>query len=72
MSDKINPSYYQKGNIQTMDYIEAIGIGQEFCVASIIKYTSRYKDKNGLEDLKKAQWFLTRLISLVEKEPSNQ
>jgi hypothetical protein len=37
---------------QNMNYIEG----------NIIKYTTRYKFKNGIEDLKKAQWYLDKLI----------
>ena len=33
---------------------------------NIIKYVTRYKDKGGLEDLKKAEWYLTRLIKVQE------
>jgi hypothetical protein len=33
---------------------------------NIIKYVTRYKDKGGIEDLKKAEWYLTRLIKVQE------
>ena len=68
------PSYYTKGDIKTIDYIDAVcGEDRAFYVGNIIKYVSRYKEKNGIEDLKKASWYLTRLIDKeiieeVEKE----
>jgi len=63
--DKINPSYYKKG-IETTDYIQAHELG--FVEGNIIKYVTRHKHKNGLEDLLKAEWYVNRLI----KETRNQ
>ena len=57
--DKINPSYYKKG-IETTDYIVSHEL--DFCSGNIIKYVTRHKEKNGLEDLLKAEWYLNRLI----------
>lgn len=62
--DKINPSYYREG-IETADYIESHSM--DYMQGNVIKYVTRYKMKNGLEDLKKAQWYLNRLV----KEVSN-
>jgi hypothetical protein len=61
--DKINPSYYREG-IETVDYIESHGM--DYMQGNVIKYVTRYKMKNGLEDLKKAQWYLKRLIKKYE------
>ena len=63
MSDKINPPYYRKG-IETTDYI--VSHSMNYLEGNIIKYVTRYKDKGGLEDLKKAEWYLTRLIKIQE------
>ena len=60
--DKINPSYYRK-NIEVTDFI--IEYGMDFLEGNIIKYVTRYKDKNGIEDLKKAKWYLDKLIEEV-------
>jgi len=57
--DKINPSYYKKG-IETTDYI--VSHDMNYVEGNIIKYVTRYKDKNGLQDLLKAEWYLNRLI----------
>ena len=54
------PSYYQKG-IQPIDIIESWGMS--YCEGNVLKYLIRYKYKNGLNDLKKAEWYLQRLIS---------
>ena len=64
MSDNINPTYYRKG-IETTDYI--VCHSMNYLEGNIIKYVTRYKDKGGLEDLKKAEWYLARLIQEAEK-----
>lgn len=63
--DAINPQHYNQYSIQPLDYIEANGL--DFCEGNVIKYVSRYKQKNGLEDLKKAQVYLRKLIDRYEK-----
>jgi hypothetical protein len=65
MNDKINPSHYKQGKIECIDAIESSMSKEEFMgylKGSVIKYNWRYKDKGGLEDLKKAQWFLNKMI----------
>lgn len=73
MSDMVNhPEHYQMANgLETFDIIEAVcaeltGI-EAVCAGNVIKYVSRFKKKNGLEDLKKAEWYLRRLIETEEK-----
>ena len=63
MSDNINPDYYRKG-IETTDYIQSHSMN--YLEGNIIKYVTRYKDKGGVLDLKKAEWYLTRLIKQEE------
>jgi hypothetical protein len=70
----VNPAHYQKANgIETIDYIEAVTAdipGDEaVSLANLIKYVSRYRQKNPtnpLRDLEKARWYLNRLIDIVE------
>lgn len=59
-----NPPHYTTGRIEVIDFIEDKEL--DFLEGNIIKYTTRYKKKNGLEDLKKAQWYLNKLIERVE------
>jgi len=61
--DKINPDYYRSG-IETADYIESNKM--DYFQGNVIKYVTRFKRKNGLEDLKKAEWYLQRLIRQYE------
>ena len=64
--DLINhPSHYNQG-IEVTEYIESWDMS--FVEGNIIKYVTRYKYKNGKEDLLKAQWYLNRLIESYEKQ----
>ena len=64
--DKINkPDHYEKGDYEPVKIIEAYDL--DFFEGNILKYLLRYKKKNGLEDLEKAQWYLDCLIRLTEK-----
>jgi len=54
--------HYKKKAIQPWDYIAANEIG--YLEGNVIKYVSRWKDKNGLEDLLKAKHYLEKLIEL--------
>ena len=64
-NDKINPRYYRIGKIEVIDFI--IDKKFDYTEGNVIKYVSRYKYKNGLEDLKKAKWYLEKLISQNKK-----
>lgn len=64
--DKINhPAHYNQGAIEPIDYIEANELN--FCEGNVVKYVTRYRHKNGVEDLKKAKWYLERLIAGASK-----
>ena len=59
--DMVNkPPHYNQGKIEVSDFI--IDQKLDFLAGNIIKYVSRYRFKNGVEDLKKAQWYLNKLI----------
>lgn len=69
--DNVNhPSHYTQGKVECLDALESATIGktgiEAVCVANIIKYLWRYEEKNGLEDVKKAQFYLNRLLSTLE------
>ena len=66
VKDKFNPEYYTQGSIQCIDYI--ISKNLNFLEGNVVKYITRNRQKGGLEDLKKAQWYLNRLIELKTKE----
>ena len=60
-----HPPHYNQRGIECIDAIEAAtDKGFEYYLqGNIIKYLWRYRYKNGLEDLKKARWYLDKLIS---------
>ncbi len=61
-----HPPHYNKG-IEVIDFIDSWDFN--FTIGNIIKYVSRHKHKDSpLEDLKKAKWYLDRLISKYEDE----
>lgn len=66
-NDAITPSHYafDEGVIECIDYIESHAF--DFVEGNIIKYVTRYQHKNGTEDLKKARWYLDRLIKRSEE-----
>jgi hypothetical protein len=54
------PEHYNYSAVQPIDAIEAWNLN--FRLANVIKYVARHKQKNGLEDLKKALWYLQREV----------
>ena len=63
------PKHYNQGSIEAIDYIkQQLGsTASSYYEGSVLKYLHRYKYKNGLEDLKKARWYLDKLIEEVFK-----
>jgi hypothetical protein len=70
--DTVNhPPHYTDGGIECIEAIEAALTNEEFrgyCKANCMKYIWREKHKGGTESLKKAQWYLDRLIQLDEAQ----
>jgi hypothetical protein len=68
--DNVNhPAHYQlPGGGETIDFIDAAcGSGAEYYYqGNILKYVCRYREKGGAESLKKARWYLDRLIGMQE------
>jgi hypothetical protein len=75
VKDNINPDHYKQGKVEVIDMIESATIGisgfEGFCVGNIIKYVSRYNQKNGIEDVRKSKWYLERLIKYLEDESTS-
>ncbi len=65
MESKINPNYYRKGRMELMDIMKELMTPEEvsgFLKGNIFKYVYRYEEKNGIEDLQKAEWYMGQLI----------
>lgn len=65
------PHYQSETGLEAIDVIEAFTFDLKGIEATdtgnVIKYICRWKNKNGLQDLKKAKWYLEHLINHVEK-----
>lgn len=67
MTEKVNqPAHYQSGVIEVIDIIDAFKLN--FYEGNIIKYLLRHDRKDGIYDLKKAKWYLDRLIEQYHKQ----
>ncbi len=69
------PPHYSKGLIECIEYIKDLLTYEEFIGylrANIVKYIHRWRDKNGLEDLHKARYFLNYLIKEVEENDGKE
>jgi hypothetical protein len=66
-ADAVNhPSHYTSGKVECIDALEAAIGGltgiEAVCTANAIKYLWRWKQKNGTEDLRKARWYINRML----------
>ena len=60
-----HPPHYNTGNIEVIDAIEDWEL--DFNAGNVVKYVARHQHKaNPVEDLKKARWYLDRLIERME------
>ncbi len=67
---QVGGSHYKDKAVQPWDYIVANGLG--YLEGNVVKYISRYKEKNGLQDLEKARHYLDKLIEVERaKEASH-
>ena len=68
-----NPPHYNKYGVECIEAIQsATGEGYEYYLqGNIIKYLWRYRYKNGVQDLEKAQWYLDKLIK-IKKDSVDQ
>jgi len=67
-----HPSHYTTGGIEVLDFIKAktknLPGDEGYLVGNILKYACRYSYKNGVEDLKKARFYLEDLIKILESQ----
>jgi hypothetical protein len=65
LDKQINGDHYKKkGAIQPIEYIHSNGLG--FIEGNVVKYISRWRDKNGTEDLEKIKHYIDLLIELED------
>lgn len=63
---QIGGSHYKDLEIQPIDYIMGNSLG--YCEGNVVKYVSRWRDKGGIEDLRKAKHYIDFLIASEVKE----
>jgi hypothetical protein len=64
-----HPAHYTVGKIEVIDYLQdkmPPEMFEGFCVGNALKYISRYRFKGGVADLKKAAWYLNKIIGVKE------
>ena len=66
LTAQVGGDHYSKLVIQPVEYIVANNL--DYLQGSVIKYVTRYKEKNGIEDLHKAEWYLAKLIKQVRNQ----
>lgn len=64
LQQQIGGDHYRSKSIQPIEFILANGLG--FCEGNVVKYITRWEDKGGLADLKKARHYLDFLIESQE------
>lgn len=65
-----NPKHYTNGGIECINAMESaygIQVVMDFCKCNAFKYQWRFDKKNGIEDLKKAQWYQNKYMELETK-----
>ena len=66
IDDPVNsPKHYTQGRMEVITAIE--GLGLDYHQGNVLKYVSRYRYKNGIEDLRKAKWYIDRLLYIEEQ-----
>ena len=70
--DVINhPEHYADTNFETIEIIEdkmTAEMFEGYLVGNILKYMTRYRKKGGLEDIKKAEWYVAKLVTLMDNK----
>ena len=70
--DNVNhPSHYETGKFESVDVmVETQGVEavKDFCVCNAFKYIYRHKRKNGVEDIRKAIWYLNKYVELEDEQ----
>lgn len=69
VADNVNhPAHYETGKFECIEVmIETMGkeAVADFCLCNAFKYLYRHKRKNGVEDIEKAQWYISKYLELI-------
>lgn len=64
LDKQVGGSHYKDKGIQPIIYIHANNLG--FCEGNVVKYVTRWREKNGIADLEKAKHYIELLIELEQ------
>ncbi len=67
----VHPQHYNQGKIECIEKIYDMGYGEGFTLGSAVKYIERWKSKGGIEDLKKARFYLDYHIKHLEEQSND-
>ena len=74
-SDPINPSHYRMGDVECIDAIKSAIVGKSavegYLVGNVLKYLWRFEAKGGAEDVRKAQWYLNKLLEKLSEQDNS-
>ena len=65
-AEQVGGTHYSRLSIEPIQFIEANGLG--YSEGNVVKYISRWKNKNGLEDLNKAKWYVDKKMATFDGE----
>lgn len=65
LSQQHGGDHYKDRSIQPVEYIHANSLG--YCEGNVVKYITRWRNKNGMEDLYKAKHYIEILIELEQR-----
>jgi hypothetical protein len=74
VNDPVNhPSHYETGKfecIEVMEEVFGVEAVKNFCLCNAFKYLYRTNRKNGLEDVKKCHWYVSKYLEIIGREES--
>lgn len=65
-----HPSHYETGTIECFDVIletQGTEAAMDFCICNAMKYIYRHRNKNGIEDIRKAKWYIDKFLNLADE-----
>lgn len=72
MTDNVNhPAHYETGKFECIEVMletQGVEATNDFCVCNALKYIYRHRNKNGVEDIKKADWYLKKYLEFAKSQ----
>ena len=75
MSDPVNPNHYKQSGVECIDVMlstQGKQAVQDFCPLNAFKYIYRHNLKNGVEDIRKAKWYIDKFLELEDKDQGSE